>query len=72
VSGPELDEGLGACETRKRRGAALAHWGLTVTRELGFITLAQAAEIAASMASNWDWEKAIEPRRSFLNGLLGG
>jgi hypothetical protein len=48
-------------------------------RELGFITLTEAAELARQYGvdlgvdgpSRKDWEKAGEPRRSSLSRLLG-
>jgi hypothetical protein len=48
-------------------------------RELGFITLTQAAEIAREHGveldvdgpTHEDWDEAAEPRRSFLSRLLG-
>jgi len=48
-------------------------------RELGFITLAEASEIARQHGAELDvdgptredWEKADEPRRSLLSRLLG-
>jgi hypothetical protein len=48
-------------------------------RELGFITLAEAAEIAREQGVELDvdgptraeWEKATGPQRSFLGRLLG-
>ncbi len=49
-------------------------------RELGFITLAEAAEIARQHEvdldvdgpTREDWERATQPKRSFLSRLLGG
>jgi hypothetical protein len=48
-------------------------------RELGFITLSEAAEIAHEHGveldvdgpTREDWEEAAEPRRSFVSRLLG-
>ena len=48
-------------------------------RELGFITLAEAAEIAREHGveldvdglTREDWDKAAEPRRSLLSRLFG-
>jgi hypothetical protein len=48
-------------------------------RELGFITLAEAAKIAREHGADLDvdgptrkeWEKATQPSRSFLSRLLG-